>query len=138
MTGEYSHSVDNKGRLFVPSRLREELGEAFMVCKGLGGCLFVYSREDWEKFEERINALPISQTIEIQRTIFPTAYKCSVDAQGRILLTQKLRAFAQIEKNATIIGLGNHAEIWSTEKWEAQASALDEQTLSNAMDKLGF
>lgn len=138
VTGEYTHAVDTKGRLFMPSRLREELGEAFMVCKGLGGCLFAYSLENWEKFEEKINALPISQTMDMQLTIFPSAYKCQVDAQGRILLTQKLRDFAGIAKSATVIGLSNHAQIWSAEKWEERQNRLTEGALAAAMDRLGF
>lgn len=138
MTGEFQHSVDSKGRLFMPSRLREELGESFMVCKGLGGCLFVYSQENWSRFEEKVNALPLSQSIRMQRTIFPTAYKCTVDAQGRILLTQKLREYAGIQKNVTVIGLGNHAEIWSTEQWDQVSSGNTEEALASAMDSLGF
>ncbi len=138
MTGEYQHSIDNKGRLFMPSRLREELGESFTVCKGLGGCLFVYSQENWGKFEEKVNSLPLSQSIQMQRTVFPTAYKCSVDAQGRILLTQKLREYAGIDKNVTVIGLGNHAEIWGSEKWEAVSQGHTEEAMAAAMDSLGF
>lgn len=138
MTGEYQHSMDNKGRLFIPSKLRDELGDSFTVCKGLGGCLFVYSQENWGKFEEKINALPMSQSISLQRTIFPTAYKCAVDAQGRILLTQKLRDYAGIEKNVTVVGLGNHAEIWSSEKWDEVSTEHTETVLAAAMDSLGF
>lgn len=138
MTGEYQHSIDNKGRLFMPSRLREELGESFTVCKGLGGCLFVYSQENWGKFEEKVNSLPLSQSIQMQRTIFPTAYKCTIDAQGRILLTQKLREYAGVEKNVTVIGLGNHAEIWSTEKWDEVSRGHTEGAMAEAMDSLGF
>ena len=138
VTGEYQHSVDSKGRLFMPSRLREELGESFMVCKGLGGCLFVYSQENWGNFEKKVNSLPLSQSIQMQRTVFPTAYKCVVDAQGRILLTQKLREYAGIEKNVTVIGLGNHAEIWSSDKWDQLSSGCTEEVMAAAMDSLGF
>jgi MraZ protein len=125
--------VDKKGRIFMPSRLKEELGETFYVCKGLDGCLFVYSLANWERLLHKVGQMPIA----VQRAIFPTAYKCEPDAQGRILLTQKLRDHAGLDKNVSVVGMGNHAEIWSTEKWEARSDA-QEGELSDIFNSLGF
>jgi MraZ protein len=138
MTGEYSHTLDAKGRLFMPAKLREELGEAFYLCKGLGGCLFVYSAQNWEEFEEKVNAMPITKAIKIQRNIFPTAGRCEPDTQGRILIPQKLREYAKLDKSATVVGMGNHTEIWNTEAWEAVSAEQTDDTLAESMIELGF
>ena len=138
MTNEFSHTIDAKGRLFIPAQLRKELGEVMYICKGLGGCVFVYSEENWRKFEDRINDLPISQTIEIQRAIFTTACRCEPDAQGRILLSQKLREYGELEKNVMVNGVGNHAEIWNKEKWEAAEAKRNAISMESYMDQLGF
>ncbi|MDR1736744.1 MAG: division/cell wall cluster transcriptional repressor MraZ [Oscillospiraceae bacterium] len=138
MTGEYSHTIDAKGRLFMPAKLREELGEAFFICKGLGGCLFVYSSQNWADFESKVSAMPITKAIPFQRNIFPTAGKCEPDAQGRILIPQKLREYAKLDKAVTVVGLGNHAEIWNTSAWEELTKQQNEETLAAHMDELGF
>ncbi|MDR0248529.1 MAG: division/cell wall cluster transcriptional repressor MraZ [Oscillospiraceae bacterium] len=133
MTGEYNHNVDAKGRLFMPVKLREELGESFYVCKGLDGCLFVYSPENWERLVQKVSQMPISA----RRVLFPTAYKCESDSQGRILLTQKLRDHASLVKSVTIVGMGNHAEIWCSRKWEEKQQEPAEE-LAEIFNSLGF
>ena len=138
MTGEYQHVLDNKGRLFMPARLRDDLGEVFYLCKGLDGCLFVYSSESWGKLEEKIAVLPISQARQIQRTIYPSAQKCEPDSQGRVLINQKLRDYAGLDKNVTVIGAGGHAEIWASAAWENQDAQLTAQTLEDAMNLLNL
>lgn len=138
VTGEYSHTIDSKGRLFMPAKLREELGEAFYLCKGLGKCLFVYSAKNWTEFEEKVNAMPITKAIKIQRNIFPTAGRCEPDAQGRVLVPQKLREYAKLDKSVTVIGMGNHAEIWNSDAWEEISAEQTDATLADCMDELGF
>ena len=137
MTGEYIHAMDSKGRLFMPARLREELGESFMVCRGLGGCLFAYSMEQWKIFSDRINDIKITEALKMQRAIFNTACQCEPDAQGRIIISQTLRKIAALEKNVVITGTGNHAEIWDEDKYEALDECPDEE-LGQYMDNLGF
>ena len=138
MLGEYSHTIDSKGRLFMPAKLREELGEAFYLCRGLNGCLFVYSSADWKDFEDKVNAMPITKAIKIQRNIFPTAGRCEPDAQGRILIPPKLREYARLDKSAMVVGMGNHTEIWNPEAWEIVAKEQTDDTLAESMDELGF
>ena len=104
LTGQYQHSIDAKGRLFIPSRLREELGETFYVAMGADPCLSVYSEASWARFTEKFESLPYSRAKAV-RPIFANAAKCEPDAQGRILLPQKLRAYAQLEKDVTVIGV---------------------------------
>ena len=140
MTGEYTHSIDTKSRLFFPAKLREELGSVFYVTMSFSRdeCLSVYSLESWDQIKAKLNALPYSKQ-NVMRPIFANATKCELDTQGRILLPQKLRAIAGLEKDVTIIGAGNHVEIWDAEKW-SEKDAL-ESTLENiaaVMEELEF
>ncbi len=138
LTGQYQHSIDAKGRLFIPSRLREELGVTFYVAMGADPCLSVYSEASWARFTEKFESLPYSRAKAV-RPIFANAAKCEPDAQGRILLPQKLRAYAQLEKDVTVIGVSNHAEIWNAEKWAAlEAEQLNPANIAAAMEELGF
>ena len=138
MYGKYKHSVDPKGRLFVPSKLREELGEAFYVTLGLDHCLSVYTEAGWQAILDKYNALPISHARKM-RFLFANAAKCEPDAQGRIVLPQKLRAYAHLEKDVVVIGVSNRAEIWNAEKWaEIEAEELNPENLAAVMEELGF
>jgi len=139
MTGEYRHTIDNKGRLFIPARLREELGESFYVTKGLDGCLFVYSAQSWKAIEEKISALPLSKSRDLQRNLFASASNCELDAQGRIVVPQKLRAYAGLTKNVTVIGVSNRAEIWDSAQWDkVEQDVLTSENLAESMEELGF
>ncbi len=139
MTGQYQHSIDAKGRLFIPAKLRAELGEAFYVTvSGTDPCLAVYSEAVWKRFEEKFAAMPRFQAKKV-RPLFANAAKCEPDAQGRILLPQKLRAYAKLEKDVTIAGISDHAEIWNAEAWNAiEAEELNIESLGAAMEELGF
>jgi len=118
-TGTYEHSLDAKGRLFIPAQLRKELGDTLYVTMGLDGCLAVYPQETWDVFTERFASLPMGQS-KSMRALFANAAKCEPDSQGRIVIPQKLRNFAALEKDAVIIGVHNRAEIWSAERWSAE------------------
>ena len=100
--GEYNHTIDAKGRLIVPSRFREQLGDEFVVTAGLDGCLFVYTNEEWKKFEEKLNTLPLTnpKARKFSRFFLASACPCEVDKQGRILLPAKLRMEAHLEQLA--------------------------------------
>lgn len=138
MTGQYQHSIDAKGRLFIPAKLREELGETFYVTMGMDSCLSVYSDTSWARFTEKFESLPYTKT-KAMRPLFANAAKCEPDSQGRILLPQKLRAYAHLEKDVVVIGVSNRAEIWNAEAWaELEAAELNSENLGAVMEELGF
>ena len=138
MTGQYQHSIDAKGRLFIPAKLREELGETFYVTMDMDGCLSVYSDVSWAKFTEKFESLPYTKT-KAMRALFANAAKCEPDAQGRILIPAKLRAYAALEKDVVVIGVSNRAEIWNAERWQAvEDEELDPARLFAAMEELDF
>lgn len=116
MTGVYQHSLDAKGRLFIPAKLREELGETFFVTLSMEKCLSAYSSESWDKFMEKIKAMSKVNQIKM-RPLFAHAAKCELDAQGRILLPQALRDFAGLKKSVTVVGSGECAEFWDSDAW---------------------
>lgn len=138
LTGEYQHNMDLKGRVTVPSKFREDLGDKFYVCKGLDGCLFVLSSEQWERFVEKISAMPMSQAKGIQRYFFSGAAEVEPDKQGRILLPQNLRTHAGLEKDVTVIGAAVRAEIWDTERWNRYNDEQTEESIEEAMGLLEF
>ncbi len=138
MKGEFFHTIDAKGRLFVPVKFKEELGESFVVTKGLDRCLFVYSRENWDALEEQIRRLPLSKSRDLQRFFLSSAVDCTPDAQGRILIPQNLREFAQLKKEVTVIGVSGRAEIWDSAAWSAYNSEITPEKLESAMEDIGF
>ena len=138
MVGKYRHTVDPKGRLFVPSKLREELGDAFYVTLGLDHCLSVYTQAGWDGIMERYNALPLSQARKM-RFLFANAAKCEPDKQGRFLIPTELRDYAGLKQDVTFIGQAGHAEIWDSDTYDAlEAESLTPENLAAAMEELDF
>lgn len=138
MTGTYRHVIDQKGRLFIPAKLRDKLGESFYVTKEVDNCLVVYPQDKWAEIEEKIAALPRSKARSLQRMIFGSAERCELDAQGRIVIPQHLREYAGLEKDVAIIGVSNRAEIWNAEKWDAVNAEYTAESLEEAMEILGI
>lgn len=138
LIGEYLHTIDDKGRVSFPSRLREDLGVSFIVTKGLDSCLFVYSLEEWQKLENKIRELPMSKARSVQRFLFASACKVECDKQGRIILPQSLREFAHLTKNVMVIGASVRAEIWDKDTWDSMCADLTGDTIEQAMEDLGF
>ncbi len=138
MKGEYKHSIDAKGRLAIPAKLREELGEHFTVTKGLDGCLAAYPEAEWEGLEQRIRSMPMSKARDLQRFFFSAAFDAELDSQGRILLPANLRKYAGLTKETVVIGAFNHAEIWDAEKWAQYNDNINEERIIEAMEELGF
>lgn len=138
--GEYSHSIDPKGRLIVPAKFREQLGEEFVVTAGLDGCLTIYASSDWKAFEEKIQALPLTNPSarKFSRFFLASACQCELDKQGRILLPQKLREMASLEKDVVLAGVGNRVEIWDREKWIATSTYDDMEEVAAGMEGLGI
>ena len=138
MTGTYEHSIDAKGRLFIPAKLREELGVTFYLAMGVDECLAIYPQETWNRFTEKFASLPMSQSAAM-RPLFANASKCELDSQGRIVIPQKLRKYASLEKDVVIIGVNDRAEIWSADAWNAQEEEeMTPEKMAACMAELGF
>ncbi len=140
--GEYQHTIDPKGRIIMPSRLREGLGEKFVVTKGLDECLFVYSLEEWGNLENKLKTLPLTNkdARAFIRFFFSGAAECEVDKQGRILIPSNLREFAKLDKEIVITGVSTRIEIWGKDKWEAynNDSGIDADSIAEKMSLLGI
>ncbi|NLK21423.1 MAG: division/cell wall cluster transcriptional repressor MraZ [Epulopiscium sp.] len=140
--GEYQHTIDAKGRLIVPSKFRDELGDTFVVTKGLDNCLFVYPYLEWKVFEEKLNALPLtnSNARKFVRFFLAGAIECTIDKQGRILIPNNLRSYCKLEKDVIFIGVTNRVEIWSKDNWEAYNNDedFDANDLAENMQELGI
>ena len=138
--GEYNHTIDAKGRLIVPSKFREALGDTFVVTTGLDGCLFVYDNEEWKLFEEKLRALPITnkEARQFVRFFLAGAAEVEVDKQGRILIPNVLREFAGLAKDVALVGVGSRIEIWSRERFEDTAAFDDMDEIAEHMAELGL
>ena len=140
LRGEYQHTLDTKGRVNFPVKIRECLGERFIVTRGMDNCLFVYSGDEWRGLEDKLRALPMSKSRDIQRFFFASAVEVEPDKQGRILIPQNLRDYAQLDKDVIIIGVSERAEIWNAGLWmeKLNAMTMDNAKMEQAMDELGF
>jgi len=137
--GEFQHSLDEKGRLIIPAKFREELGEKFVLTRGLDNSLFVYPIDQWRLLEEKIKELPTSRadTRAFVRLFFSGAVETEQDKQGRMTIPQHLREHAKIERDVYIIGVSTKIEIWAKETWEeytAQARQSYEEIAENIID----
>lgn len=124
--GEFQHNLDQKGRITVPLKFREDLGDKFYVCRGLDNCLTLYSEEKWQEVIVKVSSLPTAKAKSVQRFIFPGATDVEPDKQGRILLPASLREYASIDKEAIVAGVGDRAEIWNVETWRKYNSEQDD------------
>ncbi len=138
--GEYQHTIDEKGRLFMPVRFREGLGEAFVLTKGLDNCLWAYPQAEWASLEARLKALPFTQANAraFVRFFFSGATVCTVDRQGRILVPQHLRAYAGLVRDVVVIGVSTRVEIWAAERWGEYARKAEESYAQLAEELAGF
>ena len=140
--GEYQHTVDNKGRIIMPSKLRDDLGQNFIVTKGLDNCLFVYPMEEWKRLENKLRTLPLTNknARAFIRFFCAGATECSLDKQGRILIPNNLREYAKIIKDVVIIGVAERIEIWAKEEWTNYNSDdnLSYEDIAEKMAELGI
>ncbi len=138
--GEYNHTVDAKGRLIVPSKFRELLGEEFVITKGLDGCLFMYSSEEWKNIEVKFREISqfSKDARKFARFFFASAAVCEVDKQGRVLISAVLREFAGIEKEVVLAGVVNRIEIWSKDRWQETSEYDDVEEVAEHMASLGI
>lgn len=135
--GEHFHTIDTKGRMIVPSKFRDDLGETFIVTKGLDNCLFVYPQNEWKSFEEKLKSLPLTSrdARAFVRLFFSGATECSLDKQGRINIPVNLRHHAKIDKEVVTIGVSTRVEIWSKDQWE-KYNDMDELSYDNIAEKM--
>ena len=127
--GEYQHTLDSKGRIIIPSKFREELGDEFVITKGLDNCLFVYPKDEWKIVEDKLKSLPLTNkdARAFIRFFFSGASESMLDKQGRVVIPSNLREHSKIDKDAVVIGVSTRLEIWSKEEWEGY---IDEDNLS--------
>ena len=137
--GTYEHGLDAKGRVIIPAKLREDLGESFVVTLGLDGCLFAYPMNEWEGFIEKLKELPGTKEARmLQRHFLANAAPCELDKQGRILAPQTLREFAGLEKDVVLTGNLNRIEVWSREKWSENCNYDDMDSIAESMQDMGI
>ena len=142
LTGEFNHSIDSKGRLIIPSKLRDSLGEHFVITKGMDGCLFLYPENEWEAFEEKLRTLPLTnkKARDFKRFFLGSAVDGEIDKQGRVLLSSSLRTYAGLEKEVVLAGELDKVEIWSKEAWDARTTDIEEniEDIASDMEDLGL
>lgn len=138
--GEYHHSIDNKGRMIVPSKFRDELGEMFIITRGLDQCLFGYPISEWELIEEKLKGLPLTKkdARAFTRFFFSGATESELDKQGRINIPAPLLQYAKLEKECVILGVSNRIEIWSKQIWEDYFLQSEESFAEIAENMIGF
>ncbi|MGC6767212.1 division/cell wall cluster transcriptional repressor MraZ [Enterococcus sp. LJL128] len=142
LIGEFQHNIDAKGRLIVPAKLRDELGETFIVTRGMDGCLFGYPLSEWEILEEKLKSMPLAKkdARTFVRFFYSAATECEVDKQGRINIPAALRTHADLKKGCVIIGVSNRIEIWDEERWTAFSTEAEENfdEIAETMIDFGF
>lgn len=137
--GRFEHTVDAKNRVFVPAKYKEVLDGSFkLTFNGFNKCIQVYSNAEWEKYEEKLTALPSLQFEDYVREIFSNTVDVQTDTQGRIVLPQFLKEKTNIQKNVLFIGVGNHIEIWAQEAYEDKRKSLDMDEIKKLMIDMGF
>ncbi|WPC40975.1 division/cell wall cluster transcriptional repressor MraZ [Clostridium sp. JS66] len=139
--GEYEHALDNKNRIIIPSKFREELGSKFILTKGLDGCLYAYPLDEWSVLEDKLRKLPLTSknARAFVRFFFSGANEMELDKQGRTLIPQSLLEYGEIKKEIVSIGVSNRLEIWSKEKWiQYNSSNIDFDKIAEQMSELGI
>jgi MraZ protein len=138
--GEYSHSIDEKGRLIIPSKFRSELGERFVLTRGLDGCLCVYPQTEWNVLEAKLRELPLTNknARTITRFLISGAAACELDRQGRILVPAALREYAGLEKDVVVAGNLERIEIWDKAKWDDSSNFDDMDSIEEGLQECGI
>lgn len=134
--GEYEHSVDAKGRVIMPAKLRDDIGEKFVLTKGLDGCLFAYSQTEWLNFEEKLKTLPLTNknARDFVRFFLSGAIECEIDKQGRFLIPSNLRGYSKLDKEIVILGVGTRIEIWNKDAWKNGEQNISADEIAENMD----
>jgi len=138
-TGEYNHTIDNKGRMIVPAKFREALGESFMVTRGVGNCLEIYDMEEWERYVSKLREMTgEASTMKMIRFKVSGAHEVDIDKQGRTLIPVNLREWAGLEKDVVLAGMIGHIEVWTKAKWDEINTFDDMSEISEELAKKGL
>lgn len=138
LMGEYNYAIDDKGRLNFPAKFREKMGAQFVVTRWLDDCLVAFPESEWQRITDILRSKSMVKTRDIQRFLFAAAQEVSPDKQGRILLEPALRSHAGLQREVTVIGVGNYAEIWDTAAWQKKQQSLSGADIEAAMEELDF
>lgn len=141
LIGEFSHGMDKKNRIIIPSKLREGLGEEFIMTKGLDSCLYIYPKDEWQTFEKKLKSLPLTDknVRSFVRFFFSGANEMEPDKMGRVLIPQSLLSYAGIDGEVVSVGMMDRVEVWSKAKWEAyNESEMDMDAIAAKMNELGI
>ncbi|MFJ5963504.1 cell division/cell wall cluster transcriptional repressor MraZ [Bacillus pumilus] len=138
--GEYQHTIDTKGRMIIPAKFRDGLGEQFVLTRGLDQCLFGYPMSEWKLIEEKLKALPLTKkdARAFTRFFFSGAVECELDKQGRINIASNLLQYAKLEKECVVIGVSNRIELWSKSIWEQYTEEQEDSFAEIAENMIGF
>ena len=138
--GGFDHKIDKKGRVFIPSAFRDDLGESFIICRGIfrKRCLCVYSQTEWQKLVEKIEQLPSMKASDVKRFLYDGAFNVEFDTQGRILVPPTLREYAGFDSEVHIIGMASNVEIWDSSLWKSENEVNTLETVSAAVEELNF
>ena len=140
--GEYRHTIDAKGRVSIPAKFRNDLGNVFVISKGIGeNCLFIFTLHEWRRLEEKIKKLPLTdkKARRFSRYLIGGSSECEIDKQGRVMLPQYLREYASLKKDAVLVGLSTRVEIWDAEEWdEYNDFSAQDSGIEDDMESLGI
>ncbi|MFV0363852.1 MAG: division/cell wall cluster transcriptional repressor MraZ [Suipraeoptans sp.] len=143
LKGEYGHNIDAKGRLIIPAKMRDDLGENFVITKGVENCLYVHPEEQWKSFEDKLNSLPTTTDKNARQFAYffqGSATDGDLDKQGRTLIPQTLRNYAKLDKEVIFVGMGKRAEIWDKKKWDEKSAVVESsiEDIASDMEASGF
>lgn len=138
LTGKYSHSIDAKNRLIIPSKIKEQLGDTITILRGSDKCLTLYSAEEWESYAKKISELPTTQVRALTRYLYSNSIEVQPDSQGRVMLPAEMVRFAGITKNIITVGCGKYAEIWSEEVWNEKNLDEEPEDFTGMLLELGL
>lgn len=145
LIGEYNHSIDVKGRIIMPAKFRDDIGDVFYITisQEKGQCLKVYSPTEWQSFFEKVSSIKESDKIAVRfkREVLSHSAECNVDKQGRILLPDMLIKYAEIEKDVAVVGQGSYIELWSYDKWTKynnEEAEVDEEKFAEHLSNYGL
>jgi MraZ protein len=138
--GEFHHNIDQKGRIIIPAKFRDGLGESFVLTRGLDQCLFGYPMEEWKALEQKLKALPMTKkdARAFTRFFFSGATECEIDKQGRVNIAPTLRDYAKLDKECVVLGVSGRIELWSKEKWEQYFEQSEESFAEIAEGLIDF
>ena len=138
LTGKYTHSLDSKNRIIIPSKLKEQLGETVTILRSSDRCLTMYSEEEWANYAKKISELPKTELRTITRYLYSNSVEVQPDSQGRVMLTPEMLAFAGITKNVITVGCGKYAEIWAQEVWDETGVDKEPENFTEKLIELGL